>query len=138
MSRLNYRAVVAVALASLAFVPAAAAAPGDRCSTSQCSAAVRSAVRAAWRAEALPHARWIASTIRCESGGHGLYRLHTTGNGFWFAGQFTPSTWASVGGRLRAGRPVGVWSTLPDRAEQDARMVRVLRSQGRRAWPRCG
>lgn len=85
-----------------------------------------------------PYKGWLSSTRQCESGHHGLYKLHTTGNGFWFAYQFTPGTWASVGGKINNGRPVGMTSLLPTPLEQDYRAVLVLHSQGAGAWPNCG
>jgi hypothetical protein len=64
---------------------------------------------------------------QCESGGNwGI----NTGNGHYGGLQFKPATWASNGG---AGSP----STAP-RSEQIRVAENVLRSQGLKAWPKCG
>ncbi len=115
--------------------------PGAGCGPDrQCVLIVRKGVKERWRKAIAGHEGWLASTRRCESGAHGGYALSSTGNGFWFAYQFTPTTWAKVAGGRRspAGRPVGAWSTHPTNLEQDYRAVRVLRAQGRAAWPNCG
>ena len=79
----------------------------------------------------------LEARMRCESGGHGGYALGTTGNGFWFAHQFEPRAWVGAGGRMRAGRPVGVWTLQPSRLEQDNRAVVWERKHGGDPWPRC-
>lgn len=92
-----------------------------------------------WTRAAAPYAGWLRSTSLCESGSSGWYRLRTTGNGFWFALQFTIQTWASVGGRVIRGLPYGYWGeAVPSRAEQNYRAVLALREQGAGAWPICG
>lgn len=94
---------------------------------------------ARWRAQARPYAGFLARLVACESASSGGYRLTTTGNGFYFAFQFTARTWAAVaGGRTLGGIPVGYrGEQVPTRAEQDARAVRVLWAQGAGAWPVC-
>ena len=74
-----------------------------------------------------PHSAWLDRVAQCESGG----RWHiATGNGFYGGLQFALSTWRGVGGR-----------GMPHQAsvlEQKYRAVRLLRVQGRGAWPVCG
>jgi hypothetical protein len=67
---------------------------------------------------------------RCESGGNWAIN---TGNGYQGGVQFSPSTWASHGGREFA--PAANMAT---KDEQIAVAERVLASQGRGAWPVCG
>jgi resuscitation-promoting factor RpfC len=64
---------------------------------------------------------------QCESGGNWSTN---TGNGSFGGLQFKPSTWASNGG-------VGSPSTA-SREEQIRVAENVLRTQGLRAWPKCG
>lgn len=115
--------------------------PGH-CITNRCRSRMRARVHGQtvtrWRRTARPYAAWLRSTRQCESGGAGGYSLSTTGNGFWFAYQHTPSSWYAAGGRRRDGRPAGVHAMQPEPAEQDYRAVITLRQQGRGAWPVCG
>ncbi|MDT5065502.1 MAG: resuscitation-promoting factor RpfA [Mycobacterium sp.] len=67
---------------------------------------------------------------RCESGGNWAIN---TGNGYQGGVQFSPSTWASHGGREFA--PAANMAT---KDQQIAVAERVLASQGRGAWPVCG
>lgn len=80
-----------------------------------------------WHAVTAPYWAWLRSTRDCESGGN--YRTNTH-NGFYGAYQFTLTSWAAVGGQ---GMP-----NAADPLEQDYRAVRLLRIQGRGAWPVCG
>jgi resuscitation-promoting factor RpfC len=64
---------------------------------------------------------------QCESGGNWAAN---TGNGFYGGLQFKPATWAANGG-------VGSPATA-SREEQIGVAENVLRSQGLRAWPKCG
>jgi hypothetical protein len=64
---------------------------------------------------------------QCESGGD--YSTNT-GNGFAGAYQFTPSTWASVGG---SGSPAAA-----SPAEQDRRAAMLYAREGSAPWPVCG
>lgn len=83
-------------------------------------------------APAVPTADWDAIAV-CEAGGHGLWSLTTTGNGYFFALQFDPDTWVAYGGD-----PAWLNSpTPPPREEQIAVAERVLAGQGPGAWPRC-
>ena len=69
----------------------------------------------------------LSSIAECESGGD--YSANT-GNGFYGAYQFTPETWAGVGG-----------SGLPSEAsaaEQDMRAQMLLEQSGTSPWPVCG
>jgi hypothetical protein len=73
-----------------------------------------------------------ASTVwdrvaRCESGGN--WRI-STGNGHYGGLQFKQATWSGNGG-------VGNPATAP-RSEQVRVAENVLRSQGLKAWPKCG
>lgn len=68
----------------------------------------------------------------CESGGR--WRLVTTGNGFYFALQFVPSTWTANGGSayyINAG-------VAPPKSVQIRVAENVLASEGIGAWPVCG
>lgn len=79
----------------------------------------------------------LRARMRCESGSHGGYELDTTGNGFWFAHQLEPRAWVGAGGRVRDGRPVGVWTTHPSRLEQDYRIIVWERIHGGDPNPNC-
>jgi hypothetical protein len=63
----------------------------------------------------------------CESGGNWSTN---TGNGTYGGLQFKPATWAANGG-------VGNPATAP-RSEQIRVAENVLRTQGLKAWPKCG
>ena len=82
---------------------------------------------AGWKNVVRPYRGWLRRTRMCESGGN--YATNT-GNGFFGAYQFTLSSWRAVGG---FGMPHNA-SPL----EQDYRAVRLLKVQGRGAWPVCG
>jgi hypothetical protein len=64
---------------------------------------------------------------QCESGGNWATN---TGNGHYGGLQFKPATWASNGG---VGNPA-----TASRAEQIRVAEIVLRTQGLKAWPKCG
>ncbi len=64
---------------------------------------------------------------QCESGGNWSIN---TGNGHYGGLQFKPATWSSNGG-------VGNPATAP-RSEQIRVAENVLRTQGIKAWPKCG
>lgn len=64
---------------------------------------------------------------QCESGGNWSTN---TGNGHYGGLQFKPATWASNGG---VGNPA-----TASRAEQIRVAENVLRTQGVKAWPKCG
>jgi hypothetical protein len=69
---------------------------------------------------------WDA-VAQCESGGNWSTN---TGNGAYGGLQFKQATWSSNGG-------VGSPATAP-RAEQIRVAENVLRTQGLKAWPKCG
>lgn len=69
----------------------------------------------------------LQAIAECESGGD--YTTNT-GNGFYGAYQFTPETWAGVGG-------TGLPSEAPP-AEQDMRAQMLLEQSGTSPWPVCG
>ena len=69
---------------------------------------------------------WDA-VAQCESGGNWAIN---TGNGHYGGLQFKPATWSSNGG-------VGSPATAP-RHEQIRVAENVLRTQGLKAWPKCG
>lgn len=119
--------VAAVAVA----VPAAplAEADPDPCRSRACIERVKGKIIAKHRrATVRPFRGWIASTSACESSGDWTV---VSADGLYYGGmQFSLSSWGAVGG-------VG----LPSRAsrlEQSYRAVRLLRIQGRGAWPVCG
>lgn len=64
---------------------------------------------------------------QCESGGNWATN---TGNGFYGGLQFKPATWAANGG---VGNPA-----TASRSEQIRVAENVLRTQGLKAWPKCG
>lgn len=109
------------------------------CSSRACTERVQVRVaHAKWRkavnayGPGLLHARMV-----CESGSHGGYSLATTGNSYWFAFQHDIAAWTGAGGRVRDGRPVGVWTTQPAKLEQQVRAVYWDRKHGGDAWPNC-
>ena len=77
----------------------------------------------------------LQARARCESGAN--YKLQTTGNGFWFSMQFEPRAWYAAGGRKRHGHPVGVWTRIPGRLEQQYRAVIWDHKHGGDPWPSC-
>lgn len=128
-----------VIVTMLALAAPAPALARDGCNSQACK--VRVEIRVA-------HKKWSAAVaaygigtlrarMRCESAGDGGYALSTTGNGYWFAHQFDAQAWVGAGGRMRHGRPAGVWSMQPSRLEQDYRAVVWDRQHGGDAWPNC-
>jgi hypothetical protein len=69
----------------------------------------------------------LEAIAACESGGD---PAANTGNGFYGKYQFTPRTWASVGG---TGNPA-----TASEAEQDKRAAMLYAQQGSSPWPVCG
>lgn len=67
----------------------------------------------------------------CEGGGN--WSLVTTGNGYYFVLQFSPSTWLAYGG-TQAELNAGV---APSRARLIQVAEAVLAGQGSGAWPNC-
>ena len=80
-------------------------------------------------AGAAPSHNWDG-VARCESGGN--WHINT-GNGFYGGVQFSASTWRAYGGGAYASR-----ADLASKSAQIAIAERVLRGQGRGAWPVCG
>lgn len=135
--------MIAVALSIAAIVagpPPTHVDPAAHCWRVTCKRRVaRRAVRRHWRHAVRAYGPWrLRARVGCESASAGGYRLSTTGNGFWFAHQFTPQTWHAAGGRIsvRLRRPVGAWTTQPTRLEQDYRAVVADAQQGD-PWPNC-
>jgi len=69
----------------------------------------------------------LEAIAQCESGGD---PTTDTGNGFYGKYQFTPGTWASVGG---SGNPAQA-----SEAEQDMRAAALYAQAGASPWPVCG
>lgn len=91
------------------------------------AAAVETAAPAPVEESSVAPSGELSSIAECESGGD--YTANT-GNGFYGAYQFTPETWASVGG-----------SGLPSEAsaaEQDMRAQMLIEQSGTSPWPSCG
>jgi hypothetical protein len=110
-----------------------------KCQTHACNRRVaKRIIKRRWRilvhryGEGLLNAR-----MQCESGNDGGYKLSTTGNSYWFAHQMNIGAWIGAGGRIRHGRPVGVWSIQPTKLEQNIRTIRWERIHGGDAWPNC-
>jgi len=74
-----------------------------------------------------PYGAYFDRVAVCESGGNWATN---TGNGFYGGLQFTMGSWRAVGGR---GMPHHA-----TKLEQKYRAVRLLKIQGRGAWPVCG
>jgi hypothetical protein len=132
------RRVLAAAAVAVA-LPVPSAQADDGCSSTRCAERVaRKAAKKKWRhavrayGTGLLHAR-----MTCESGSDGGYQLATTGNGYWFSMQFNVGAWTGAGGRVRHGRPVGVWTRQPSKLEQQARAVYWDRAHGGDPWPNC-
>jgi len=80
-------------------------------------------------ADASPSHNWDG-VAACESGGN--WHINT-GNGFYGGVQFSASTWRAYGGTQFASR-----ADLASKSEQIQIAEKVLRGQGRGAWPVCG
>lgn len=128
-----------VAVAAVVALPAAPAEAHDGCNTAPCEKRV---------AKRFAHEKWrkavhrygvglLRARMLCESGHHGGWSLSTTGNGYWFGLQFDVGAWTGAGGRVRLGRPVGVWSTQPEPLEQKFRAVVWDYRHGGDPWPNC-
>ena len=79
------------------------------------------------RAVVAPYRAFFENVARCESGGD--WQINT-GNGYFGGVQFALTSWQAVGGR---GYP-----HQASKLEQLYRAVRLLKIQGRGAWPVCG
>ncbi|MFJ7271434.1 transglycosylase family protein [Streptomyces sp. NPDC099050] len=91
--------------------------------------AVAAPLMAAGTASAATGAEWdrVAS---CESGGNWSIN---TGNGYYGGLQFSSSTWAAFGGKAYAAQ-----ANQASKSQQIAIAEKVLKGQGKGAWPSCG
>jgi hypothetical protein len=126
-----------VALSSFMYAARAADYELPRCDHDCRERVEKREAREKWRAAVRAYGiGTLRARMRCESGSHGGYEYVTNGL-FWFAHQFEPRAWAAAGGRLRNGRPVGVWSMQPERLEQDVRAVYWDEIHPGDPWPNC-
>ena len=122
-----------VALSSAGHTPATHVDKFDHagCQTRRCERRMirkaHAGTRRRWARTTRHYRGWLYSVRMCESGGN--YRTNT-GNGFYDAYQFVPSTWWGVGGR---GMP-----HLAEPLEQDYRAVLLRQRAGTSPWPVCG
>lgn len=91
--------------------------------------AVAAPLMAAGAASAATGSEWdrVAS---CESGGNWSIN---TGNGYYGGLQFSSSTWAAYGGKAYAAQ-----ANQASKSQQIAIAEKVLKGQGKGAWPSCG
>lgn len=91
--------------------------------------AVAAPLMAAGTASAATTSEWdrVAS---CESGGNWAIN---TGNGYYGGLQFSSSTWAAYGGKAYAAQ-----ANQASKGQQIAIAEKVLKGQGKGAWPSCG
>ncbi|MFD6890629.1 transglycosylase family protein [Streptomyces sp. NPDC059957] len=91
--------------------------------------AVAAPLMAAGTASAATASEWdrVAS---CESGGNWSIN---TGNGYYGGLQFSSSTWAAYGGKAYASQ-----ANQASKSQQIAIAEKVLKGQGKGAWPHCG
>ncbi|MFJ8162952.1 transglycosylase family protein [Streptomyces sp. NPDC096136] len=91
--------------------------------------AVAAPLMAAGSASAATVSEWdkVAS---CESGGNWSIN---TGNGYYGGLQFSASTWAAYGGKAYAAQ-----ANQASKSQQIAIAEKVLKGQGKGAWPSCG
>lgn len=125
-------------VALLALSPAVARADDAECSDECRERVMKREVRQKWRDAVADYGPdLLTARMRCESGSSGGYNLATTGNGYWFSMQWDIAAWRGSGGRMRNGRPVGVWSRQPSKLEQRFRAVVWDRRHGGDPWPSC-
>ncbi|WP_030763517.1 MULTISPECIES: transglycosylase family protein [unclassified Streptomyces] len=91
--------------------------------------AVAAPLMAAGTASAATSSEWD-KVAQCESGGNWAIN---TGNGYYGGLQFSPSTWSGYGGKSYAPQ-----ANQATKAQQIAVAEKVLKSQGKGAWPSCG
>ncbi|MGZ9931346.1 transglycosylase family protein [Streptomyces sp. NC-S4] len=91
--------------------------------------AVAAPLMAAGTASAATTSEWD-KVAQCESGGNWAIN---TGNGYYGGLQFSPSTWAGFGGKSYAPQ-----ANQASKSQQIAIAEKVLKSQGKGAWPSCG
>ncbi|MEU9801705.1 transglycosylase family protein [Streptomyces sp. NPDC051000] len=91
--------------------------------------AVAAPLMAAGSASAATASEWdkVAS---CESGGNWSIN---TGNGYYGGLQFSSGTWAAYGGKAYASQ-----ANQASKSQQIAIAEKVLKGQGKGAWPSCG
>lgn len=91
--------------------------------------ALAAPLMAAGTASAATASEWdrVAS---CESGGNWAIN---TGNGYYGGLQFSSSTWAAYGGKAYAAQ-----ANQASKSQQIAIAEKVLKGQGKGAWPSCG
>ncbi len=132
------RVLLSLAAGGLLAAPTAADAH-DGCHSRACAERVeKRAAHAKWRPTVRAYGvGLLRARMRCESGSHGGYSLATNGNTYWFAHQFDIAAWTGAGGRMRRGRPAGVWEMQPSRLEQDYRAARWDAIHGGDPWPNC-
>ncbi|MEU9252541.1 transglycosylase family protein [Streptomyces sp. NPDC048270] len=91
--------------------------------------AVAAPLMAAGTASAATASEWD-KVAQCESGGNWAIN---TGNGYYGGLQFSSSTWAGYGGKAYAPQ-----ANQASKAQQIAVAEKVLKGQGKGAWPHCG
>ncbi|MGW6983105.1 transglycosylase family protein [Streptomyces sp. NPDC054932] len=91
--------------------------------------AVAAPLMAAGSASAATASEWD-KVAQCESGGNWAIN---TGNGYYGGLQFSSSTWAGYGGKVYAAQ-----ANQASKAQQIAVAEKVLKGQGKGAWPHCG
>ncbi|MER5732449.1 transglycosylase family protein [Streptomyces sp. NPDC002138] len=91
--------------------------------------AVAAPLMTAGAASAATASQWDA-VAACESGGNWSIN---TGNGYYGGVQFSSSTWAAYGGKAYAPQ-----ANQATKSQQIAIAEKVLKGQGKGAWPSCG
>ncbi|MEU8774608.1 transglycosylase family protein [Streptomyces sp. NPDC048606] len=91
--------------------------------------AVAAPLMTAGTASAATASEWD-KVAQCESGGNWAIN---TGNGYYGGLQFSASTWAGYGGKAYAAT-----ANKATKAQQIAIAEKVLKGQGKGAWPHCG
>ncbi|MFE9632241.1 transglycosylase family protein [Streptomyces sp. NPDC006463] len=91
--------------------------------------AVAAPLMAAGSASAASASEWDR-VAQCESGGNWAIN---TGNGYYGGLQFSSSTWAAYGGKSYAAQ-----ANQASKSQQIAIAEKVLKGQGKGAWPSCG
>ncbi|MGW0366391.1 transglycosylase family protein [Streptomyces sp. NPDC002990] len=91
--------------------------------------AVAAPLMTAGTASAATASEWDR-VAQCESGGNWAIN---TGNGYYGGLQFSSSTWAAYGGKSYAAQ-----ANQASKAQQIAVAEKVLKGQGKGAWPHCG
>ncbi|MFD9724699.1 transglycosylase family protein [Streptomyces sp. NPDC059072] len=92
-------------------------------------AVVAAPLMAAGTASAATASEWDR-VAQCESGGNWSIN---TGNGYYGGLQFSSSTWAAYGGKSYAPQ-----ANQASKSQQIAIAEKVLKGQGKGAWPSCG